>query len=219
MDDKDKVWFLLVIMLCAALLGMVALLFIVVDDAGAVKTIPTPMKTAKPKAQKYYISLALYEYPWTNGTVTGIILSGDGSPYHGCFGLAKVWCDETSDPVVNRSGCVFVWDDAWSPRTWLNVDGSFELSTEVGYSVPTHRDQPPYDGGTGWFVPVITEYCTMMYGYYDILERAPGEAMVVRVFPENTESIGTQTTWLFDGIESAVIREGTVYTFELMPGG
>ena len=147
---------------------------------------------------KLAFPLVLHEYPWAYGWVNGVLINKQSTlPVQNlCVGLAKVWCNE------NNNNCVFIFDDAWSPRVRTDEQGRFSVYTWVEYAT---TGQPPYAGGTGDFVPIVLSTCSITNGYYDIIENPddPNKVLVVRVYPELVTDVGTISTWLNGNIRQS----------------
>lgn len=158
---------------------------------------PPPIENAQA-----WLPMALYEYPWAYGGVDGTLVNKyTREPVDGvCLKLAKVWCD---DDDGMPEGCYFVYADEWSPAAFTEpYTGDFLVDTHVAYATRENGVRP-HDGGTGWFVPIAFEYCTIWYGAYDIIEEgAPNgyTARVIRVFPDQTTYVGELGTWFEEPI-------------------
>jgi len=130
------------------------------------ESIPTPFPTAVSESTSsdellengMYVPLIMY--PWQYGWVCGTLLkSGTDEPFYGVAGIGKVWCDSTG------KYCVWLWDEAWSPRSWTDPNtGDFCIDTHVAYA-PGVWDEP-YDGGIGDFVIFATTNGSFIEGYW-----------------------------------------------------
>lgn len=174
-----------------------------------VSGLPTPFETpicvgcpVLPGSPQSYLPLMLYEYPWAYGSVDGTLINEyDETPVDGvCLKLAKVWCDDDNGMP---GGCYFVYAEEWSPAAFTEPDtGHFLVDTHVSYATKANGVRP-HDGGTGWFVPIAFEYCSIYYGAYDIIEDGAPEgytARVIRVWPDQTTYVGELKTWFQEPI-------------------
>ena len=117
--------------------------------------IPTPFPMEEPdRPDPIDVEPSLYfplmMYPWQYGWVCGTLLkTGTDEPFYGVAGIGKVWCN------ADGEYCAWLWDEAWSPRSWTDPDtGEFCIDTHVAYA-PGVWDEP-LDGGVGDFVIFAT---------------------------------------------------------------
>lgn len=126
--------------------------------------LPTPLPTATalptPKGTPQVYTSFIW-YPWQYGEVCGRLLRPEtNEPVYAVAGLAKVFC--TEDGVY----CAWLWDEAWSPRSWTKPDtGEFCVDTHVAYA-PGVWDEP-IDGGVGDFVIFATTNGSFITGEWE----------------------------------------------------